>query len=75
MQKNDYYTEMLKNLKEELEHETFLIDGLKKTRNKLEREGWKPLDPIKTVISDLKKRRSFLAADIEKMEEVIRAKK
>jgi hypothetical protein len=75
MQKKDYYAEMLKNLKEELEHETILIDGLKKTRNKLEREGWKPLDPIKTVIGDLKKKRSSLEADIEKMEEVMRTKK
>ena len=75
MKQNDYYSEMLKNLKKELEHETILIDGLKKTRNKLEREDWKPLDPIKTVIRDLKKRRSFLVADIEKMEEVIKAKK
>ena len=75
MQQNDYYSEMLKNLKEELKRETILIDGLKKTRNKLEREGWKPLDPIKTVIRDLKKRRSFLVVDIEKMEEIIKTKK
>jgi hypothetical protein len=75
MKQNDYYAEMLTNLKEELERETSLIDGLKKTRNKLEREDWKPLGPIKTVIDDLKKKRSSLAADIEKMEEVIRAKK
>jgi hypothetical protein len=74
MKQNDYYAEMLKNLREELEHETILINGLKKTRNKLEREGWKPLGPIKTVIRDLKKRISYLAADIEKIEEVIKTK-
>jgi hypothetical protein len=75
MKKNEYYQEVLEDLKEELIHETKNIDGLKRILNKSQREGWKSLTPLKDTIVELETKREYVTKAIEKIEEVFKKKK
>jgi hypothetical protein len=75
MKKNEYYQEVLEDLKEELIHETKNIDGLKRILNKSQREGWKSLTPLKDTIVELETKREYVTKAIEKIEEVSKKKK
>jgi hypothetical protein len=74
MKKNEYYQEVLEDLKNELIRETKNIDGLKRILNKSQREGWKSLTPLKDTIIELETKREYVTKAIEKIEEVSKKK-
>jgi hypothetical protein len=75
MKQNEYYAEMLRDLREELDHETILINGLKKALYKLQREEWKPLNFLEEVIAERETRKDSVTRAIKKIEEVTKTKK
>jgi bacterioferritin (cytochrome b1) len=68
MNQEEYFKRTLMDLKAELAHEVDFINGLKKTINKMEQEGFTPLDSFKEVLAEREAKRDSVARAIGKLE-------
>jgi hypothetical protein len=71
MKKAEYYGNALKDIKKELSHQTHVVSGLKDIYKQLESQGYKPLDPLDSVIKDWESRRGYIKGTIKRLEELV----
>jgi bacterioferritin (cytochrome b1) len=72
MNQEEYYKRTLAALRAELDHEKVFVDNLKKNIDKMEQEGFTPLDSFKEVLAEREAKRDSVARAIENLEASVR---